>query len=91
MKPNTPLPWVLSSSVIICDKEARVIASLVPMDVVGVSAKEQFANAPYIVHACNSYPRLVKALRNAIKGVDWEICGPETDALLRDLGEELGE
>ena len=57
--PATPLPWLLSSGVLVCDQEARVIVNTTPMDVVGVPDAHAFDNAAYIVEACNAYPRLM--------------------------------
>lgn len=54
------------------------------------------ANHRYIVHACNSYPKLVEALRETVghihaqndgAAIAWEEVLDELVALLRSLGE----
>jgi len=58
------------------------------------SAQMEFDLAAYIAHACNAYPRLVSALRDArMRLWQWDShpssrAVPEIDALLRELGEE---
>jgi hypothetical protein len=63
MMPATPLPWVFFSD---CSEEE--IGSFIGVN--GFSAdlpiKERLRrDAAYIVHACNAFPKLVAALRDA--------------------------
>lgn len=63
-KEHTKLPWIVSSSLLVCDTKARVICSTAPMEVVGVTNSEAFANAAYIVLAANEYPKLLKEVES---------------------------
>ena len=65
-KPETPLPWWSNTSSII----PRIFG---PEHGLRGNADQVPANgkdAAYIVHACNAYPRLVEALRNAVADAD---------------------
>lgn len=58
-EPATPLPWIVNQrNRIIAAADYRAIANCVH----GINAEQ---DAAYIVHACNAYPRLVEALREA--------------------------
>jgi len=63
MKPATPLPW----SVLIEDGRNAVCGRVDP--VTGKSIPRGM-DAAYIVHAANSYPKLVEALRQDLKLFD---------------------
>ena len=81
--PATPLPWKGPSSVKSSMFPPFLIRGEIPT-----------ADAAYIAHACNSYPKLVEALRDcaewlceAHQGSDqWER-GHAARALLSELGE----
>ena len=92
-KPATPLPYEAHVNP---DKRTAEILSKAGTVVGTVSAD----CSEYIVHACNSYPRLVEALQLAVKyyvgtGRTSETVAGESGkaadkihALLRELGEE---
>ena len=96
MKPSTPLPWAVNRCGIY-DGDGGLLSATGDDD---TAPEDQLANAAYIVHACNAYPRLVEALRNGIEdscpplpknhralsdGPKWVV---EARALLRELGED---
>lgn len=106
MKPATALPWTVTPDPEAHDGEMDIvsaqgcpasehwfIASTYGIDDEGDDSRR---NAAYIAHAANAYPKLVEALRVAIKEADgWfddSRGGPCEDvdscrALLRELGE----
>lgn len=59
---------LLSSSFLVCDEEARIVANCVPMDVplLSIPPLQAQANAARIVKAWNSHDALVEALHNMI-------------------------
>jgi hypothetical protein len=74
MKPATPLPWKANTSgpagrraLYIYGGENYCIAGL------GDRVDAQKANAAYIVHASNTYPKLVEALREVLAAHDNEM------------------
>lgn len=89
-KPATPLPWIVNKKDEICSAK----------DFYDVAKFVRYAgaqDAAYAAHACNAYPRLVAALRDAMSYADY--CanngGQQADrdharfsALLADIGED---
>lgn len=74
-KPATPLPWDWMSN----DKEggAGIVVLRSDGQIEEVAADATRADAAYIVHACNAYPRLVAALREVrliAEAVDRSYC-----------------
>ena len=55
INPATPLPWINSSH-----PESDYAEIQGPLE--GIAAQSSHADAAYIVHACNAYPKLVEAL-----------------------------
>jgi hypothetical protein len=93
--PATPLPWISAD----CYVEAK--AALAGRGIAGVgviaetrnedSPQADDANASYIAHAANAYPKLVEALRAVLAkdGHGLRTTGElPARALLRELGEE---
>ena len=85
MKPATPLPWTKN--------DAPVIGGIYGADdskLVGANELPRH-DAAYIVHACNSYPRLVEALKT--HSCNYKIGHPlvtkpcEICELLKEIGE----
>jgi hypothetical protein len=67
MKPSTPLPWREfqgEESWDIIGANGDHIACMEPHE--EERTAEQSADAPYIAHAANAYPKLVEALRENI-------------------------
>ena len=85
-KPATPLPWIDDGSAVIGNDGGPGFCY--------VAEQACKSDRAYIVHACNAYPRLVSALRDArMRLWQWDShpssrAVPEIDALLRELGEE---
>ena len=81
-QPATPLPWTYQ-------EEARVqfgILGSARLPAPHSTSKNNQADAAYIAHACNAYPRLVDFVRQVAS----ENRGPRgaaADALLHELGE----
>jgi hypothetical protein len=69
MKPATPLPWhrgLKQAEQIVYDAKGWAIANATVYH--GEADKDECkANAAYIAHACNAYPRLVEAINAALK------------------------
>ena len=101
-KPATPLPWALTRKPSSGGGQNEIEAApgnILKNRLIAVNWSYGDAddrNAAYIAHACNSYPRLVEALRNlreAISNVSIPVDSfdalptQEVDALLRELGE----
>lgn len=90
-QPATPLPWhvgLRQAEQIVYDAKGWAVANATVYH--GESdLAETKANARYIVHACNAYPRLVEALR-AWLPKDAAEDGTQ-DAAMRALLRELGE
>ena len=98
--PATPLPWHLGlkqAERIIYDATGWAIANATVYHDKS-DAAETKANAAYIAHAANAYPRLIEALRGLrancpspkkIKDdFSYILCREQADKLLRELGEE---
>lgn len=67
---HTKLPWIISSTCLICGEDGRVIASLIPTPPITSEIFEARANAEFILRVCNSYDRdqeIIKALLEACK------------------------
>lgn len=80
MNPSTPLPWIKQDIDVLVSKPNFIIHS--PHDTYSLQATQ---NSEYLIHACNSYPRLVEALReHAFYGTER---GTNAINLLRELGE----
>lgn len=76
----TPGPWLVSSSVLVCNSEAKIIAQCANFSGLGVEINEAIANARLIASA----PDLLEVLENLLSGCcyDPESCGQElTDRL----------
>ena len=86
-KPATPLPWKLGTRY-----PCRIlgVASACEEQDEGTETEGQKQDAAYIVHAANSYPKLVTALQR-IAGAPgrpaYHDMRDHARALLRDLGE----
>lgn len=79
-KPSTSLPWepikLPGHYGVVNEQDLRVCES------------QDSEDAAYIVHAANAYPKLVEALRNALRGDKFKaIAELEAADLLRELGE----
>ncbi len=97
-QPATPLPWrtererdgvrqIKGKSPYFV---ARVHGPFTVGDPAGVGYEGAEANAAYIAHAANAYPKLVRALENvalAFGDGEREIAAKEAAVLLRELGE----
>lgn len=61
---KTPLPWCVSSSFIICDAEAHILANCLHTGIpaLDVPFDARIANAAFIVKACNCHDELITAL-----------------------------
>lgn len=87
MKPSTPLPWKMM------DQDFRIVVGADDKVTADVRALPGFDDAAYIVHAANSYPKLVAAItkwaeaRNGTAVMALLKAGDEMTALLRELGE----
>jgi hypothetical protein len=95
--PATPLPWATRKPAKANIYTLTDNTAAIAMATHHHGTQKQFENAAYIAHACNSYPRLVEALREHIaylgKDVPSYDCGKRRSydaarALLRELGEE---
>ena len=88
MKPATPLPWNMQDGG--RSNLAHVEAEADGAQVCSIN-KKRVADAGYIMHAANAYPRLVEALRACLidmqPGVDYADHIVNGHALLRELGE----
>jgi hypothetical protein len=90
-RPATPLPWEWlpnEGQFIVTPEPTRAIIAEIPCQ--GAQAQD----GAYLVHAANSYPRLVEALRELL--LDCEVDLLPTDkhparALLKELGEWSSE
>jgi hypothetical protein len=80
--PATKLPWDLN-------KEGNIVGdSLIVAKMDRGHFMDREGDAAYIAHAANAYPKLVEALRNAIRSDKFKaIAEMEAAALLRELGE----
>ena len=74
--PESELPWYSFLSGIENKQKAILSTS-------SLSIKDQ----QYIVHACNAYPKLVKALRDIWLSGDYESDAVDILPLLKELGE----
>lgn len=90
--PATPLPWhmgVKQAERIVYDASGWAVANATTYH--GQADKEETkANAAYIAHAANAYPKLVDALRLASLWVDAEAAKEQREdfaAILSELGE----
>ncbi len=91
-KPATPLPWAAQPIGVAGKNNDIPISSIEP----NVTDATHAQDAAYIAHACNAYPRLVEALRQALDFIadrsddldegEQHAVG-SADALLRELGE----
>jgi len=72
MAEHTKTPWFVSSTCLICDEGAAIVANLFPMNPItcGVGLDESEANAEFIVRACNNYDSLLAALAKIQKLAD---------------------
>ena len=91
MKPATALPWHLGikqAEQIVYNEKGWAIANATVYH--GHTEREETkANAAYIVHASNAYPRLVAMLGTVIRTADQRNEKVKhARALLRELGEE---
>ena len=84
-KPATALPWEVDEEATVCGNNSAV----------AFTRRRESAymdeDAAYIAHACNAYPKLVEALREAIGGMEDFGAGDMRSraiAALRELGEE---
>ena len=69
IKPATPLPWhvgLRQAEQIVYDAKGWAVANATVYHG-AADVAETKANARYIAHACNAYPRLVEALRTLEK------------------------
>ncbi len=83
-KPATALPWH--------DQRCSVWKLTGSPEVFGVAKCEQEADAAYIVHACNAYPKAIRAAQRALaalRALGHENVQGAKDAaeILRELGE----
>ena len=81
-QPGTPLPWRTEIDNVFAgpDNNSTYVADCAPMGGPVEGRPEQVANAAYIVHACNNYPKaqaMADALRlvrnnnrNSVTGLD---------------------
>lgn len=74
----TKQKWLLSSSVMVCTPEAKVIANCIPLGVPewALPIKEAGANAKFIATARNEFLPLLDALSEAVEALekldDWQ-------------------
>lgn len=103
--PATPLPWKVvqagdPNNVPRIMSEKGGVAVLCVNRFMGEKgpSKEEMQQAAYLAHACNAYPKLVEALREATESLDDLLRAPKAKhfrqeeatrfyALLRELGE----
>jgi hypothetical protein len=83
--PGTPLPWRVSPAKASEVQQASGVWSI------GTMGTDGAANAAYIAHCANAYPRLVEALKEAkadlAESDALQAAYFNADALLRELGE----
>lgn len=82
---HTPGPWLQSSTVLVCNEEARVIANCTPMvDIpeLAIPMRQVDANARLIAAA----PRMLAALELAYAKLDDKAAKEEIGALLTEVG-----
>lgn len=95
-KPATPLPWKQGSNLspeFICGTHGD--GHNVPIAGMQTFREGYATDAAYIAHACNSYPRLVEALRQAkaastsayLRGADFN--NNSASAKAREVGAEM--
>lgn len=91
-RPTTALPWKWGWNGDTCAVwGAAIVLSGGELTAHGVKRGKE-ANASYIVHACNAYPRLVAALKHFCGRVErGEVYSRRTYGLYKDLLRELGE
>ena len=67
--------WVVSSSLLVCSRDGRVIADCTPHDVptLAVTPKEAFANASHIVRCVNCHDALVAAVRDLLAAREGDV------------------
>lgn len=64
--PATPLPWVRE----VTRFKVNVLAERKVVSATGRVDADAQADAAYIIHACNAYPKLIAELRNAEQHID---------------------
>lgn len=86
MKPATPLPWkTLADIVVSVGGKSEITVA----DFMG-ALEPRLANSAYAAHACNAYPKLVEALREAcfdLRRHEATVSASEAEQVLRELGE----
>lgn len=87
MKPATPLPYRATPCP--CGHQACTSANVSP--VTNMQGAMQMADAQYLAHAGNAYPKLVAALLQSLTAIPAEGERLETRALIHRLLRELGE
>ena len=89
-------PWMVSSSILVVDKDARIIAITKPLDMpeeMSIPIMEAVANAEHIAKAVNKYEPMKQAIQFALqilksKDVDDAEAMPE---VISNLEEALDE
>ena len=84
-RPATALPWRASPA---RPAEVQQVSGVYTIGLMGMDGA---ANATYIAHAANAYPKLVEMLRN-IASNEWDAGGAtSTGKSIRTLLREIGE
>jgi hypothetical protein len=81
MKPATPLPWVMRETYDNGEPNTIILhPAEFPHNVIAetdAATDDDYADSVYIVHACNLYPKLVEALKDALWAMEDVIAGSE--------------
>ena len=87
-------PYMISSTFLVCDVDARIVANCQPMtDVPSISFSyaEAAENAAFIVKACNSHDDLVEACKAMLKAIEGPACCTALDANGNDAWPQINK